>query len=455
MAPARFGTDGVRGVANVDLTAEIALALGRAVARIVPATAFVVGRDTRRSGTMLKAAFEAGITTEGADVVDVGLLSTPAIAFTAERRGLPGAVISASHNPFGDNGIKILGPGGSKLSVEVEAEIEAALTAVFSDPDVAPRRPTGFGIGTISADRDAVDAYLDHVADTLEGRVLDGLIVGLDCANGAASAFAAPFLERLGATVHVMANTPDGTNINAGVGSTAPEQLAALVLEHGCHLGLALDGDADRVIAVDAEGRVVDGDSLMAMFALDLKARGRLAGNTLAVTVMSNLGFHRAMEAAAIHVVTTNVGDRHVAQAIDADGLSFGGEQSGHLIFRSFASTGDGLLTGALLCDLLVRTETALADLANAAMSRYPQVLVNVSVPRPSDVTSAPAVADAQAIAAARLGDDGRVHIRASGTEPVVRVMVEAATADLATSVAQDLAAVVAATADASRESDE
>ena len=444
MAPARFGTDGVRGVANVDLTAEIALALGRAVARIVPATAFVVGRDTRRSGTMLKAAFEAGITTEGADVVDVGLLSTPAIAFTAERRGLPGAVISASHNPFGDNGIKILGPGGSKLSVEVEAEIEAALTAVFSDPDVAPRRPTGFGIGTISADRDAVDAYLDHVADTLEGRVLDGLIVGLDCANGAASAFAAPFLERLGATVHVMANTPDGTNINAGVGSTAPEQLAALVLEHGCHLGLALDGDADRVIAVDAEGRVVDGDSLMAMFALDLKARGRLAGNTLAVTVMSNLGFHRAMEAAAIHVVTTNVGDRHVAQAIDADGLSFGGEQSGHLIFRSFASTGDGLLT-----------ETALADLANAALSLYPQVLVNVSVPRPSDVTSAPAVADAQAIAAARLGDDGRVHIRASGTEPVVRVMVEAATADLATSVAQDLAAVVAATADASRESDE
>lgn len=449
MAPARFGTDGVRGVANVDLTAEVALALGRAVARVVPATAFVVGRDTRRSGTMLKAAFEAGITTEGADVVDVGVLSTPGIAFTAERRGLPGAVISASHNPFGDNGIKILGPGGSKLSVETEAAIEAALSAVFEDPASAPRRPTGFGIGVISAERDALDAYLDHVEAALEGRRLDGLVVGLDCANGAASGFAGSFLERLGATVHVLADSPDGTNINAGVGSTAPEQLAALVVERGCHLGLALDGDADRVIAVDAAGRIVDGDALMAMFALDLKARGRLAGNTVAVTVMSNLGFHRAMAAAGIHVATTDVGDRNVAAAIDGDGLSFGGEQSGHLIFRAFASTGDGLLTGMLACDLIQRSATALSVLADAAMERYPQVLVNVSVPRPKLVAESEAVAAAVAAVGAALGDEGRVHVRASGTEPLVRVMVEAGDATLATTLAQQVAEAVAAAADA------
>ncbi|MEI6701427.1 MAG: phosphoglucosamine mutase [Actinomycetota bacterium] len=449
MTPARFGTDGVRGVANVELTAEVALALGRAVALVIPATSFVVGRDTRRSGTMLEAAFAAGITTEGADVIDVGVLATPGIAFLADRRGLPGAVISASHNPFGDNGIKILGPGGAKLSIETEASIEEALRMVFNDPESAPRRPTGKGIGVINHDATSVSAYLDHLCTAVEGRDLTGLRIALDCANGAASAYAADVLRRLGAEVLVMADQPDGSNINDGVGSTAPGALAALVVESGCALGLALDGDADRVIAVDELGRVVDGDVLMALFATDLKARGRLAGNTVAVTVMSNLGFRRAMEAVGIHVVTTDVGDRNVVAALDAEGLSFGGEQSGHLIFRSWASTGDGLLTGILLTDFVARAATPLSTLADAAMVRYPQVLVNVSVSRPADVAQSKAVADVVAAEVDALGDEGRVMVRPSGTEPVVRVMVEAPESGRATSIAQRIATVVAATSDA------
>ena len=455
MTPARFGTDGVRGVANVELTAEIALALGRAVARIIPATSFVVGRDTRRSSTMLEAAFAAGIATEGADVIDLGVLSTPGIAYVADRRGLPGAVISASHNPFGDNGIKILGPSGSKLTVETEAQIEAAIDAIFAAPDDGARRPTGRGVGVITRESDAAEDYFTHLAQALEDRTLEGLRIGLDCANGATSFYATEVLEATGATVVSMATEPDGANINDGVGSTAPEALSELVVAQGCDLGLALDGDADRVIAIDEHGGVIDGDALMAMFATDLRTRGRLAGNTVAVTVMSNLGFHQAMREAGIHVVTCDVGDRNVVAALDADGLSFGGEQSGHLIFRNFASTGDGLLTGMFLSDLVKRSGMTLSTLASSAMVRFPQVLINVSVANAAEVAVAASVTGAVADAEAQLGEEGRIMVRASGTEPVVRVMVEAGDTARATAIAQEVATIVAETSDAALFSDE
>jgi len=455
MTPARFGTDGVRGVANVELTAEIALALGRAVARIIPATSFVVGRDTRRSSTMLEAAFAAGIATEGADVIDLGVLSTPGIAYVADRRGLPGAVISASHNPFGDNGIKILGPSGSKLTVETEAQIEAAIDAIFAAPDDGARRPTGRGVGVITRESDAAEDYFTHLAQALEDRTLEGLRIGLDCANGATSFYATEVLEATGATVVSMATEPDGANINDGVGSTAPEALSELVVAQGCDLGLALDGDADRVIAIDEHGGVIDGDALMAMFATDLRTRGRLAGNTVAVTVMSNLGFHQAMREAGIHVVTCDVGDRNVVAALDADGLSFGGEQSGHLIFRNFASTGDGLLTGMFLGDLVKRSGMTLSTLASSAMVRFPQVLINVSVANAAEVAVAESVTGAVADAEAQLGEEGRIMVRASGTEPVVRVMVEAGDTARATAIAQEVATIVAETSDAALFSDE
>ena len=455
MTPARFGTDGVRGVANVELTAEIALALGRAVARIIPATSFVVGRDTRRSSTMLEAAFAAGIATEGADVIDLGVLSTPGIAYVADRRGLPGAVISASHNPFGDNGIKILGPSGSKLTVETEAQIEAAIDAIFAAPDDGARRPTGRGVGVITRESDAAEDYFTHLAQALEDRTLEGLRIGLDCANGATSFYATEVLEATGATVVSMATEPYGANINDGVGSTAPEALSELVVAQGCDLGLALDGDADRVIAIDEHGGVIDGDALMAMFATDLRTRGRLAGNTVAVTVMSNLGFHQAMREAGIHVVTCDVGDRNVVAALDADGLSFGGEQSGHLIFRNFASTGDGLLTGMFLGDLVKRSGMTLSTLASSAMVRFPQVLINVSVANAAEVAVAASVTGAVADAEAQLGEEGRIMVRASGTEPVVRVMVEAGDTARATAIAQEVATIVAETSDAALFSDE
>ena len=455
MSPARFGTDGVRGVANVELTAEIALALGRAVARIIPATSFVVGRDTRRSSTMLEAAFAAGVASEGADVIDLGVLSTPGIAYVADRRGLPGAVISASHNPFGDNGIKILGPSGSKLTVETEAEIEAAIDAILAAPDDGARRPTGRGVGVITNESSAAHDYFEHLAEALEDRNLEGLTIGLDCANGATSAYAIDVLSATGASIISMATDPDGANINDGVGSTSPEALAELVVAHGCDLGLALDGDADRVIAIDETGGVIDGDALMALFANDLRARGRLAGNTVAVTVMSNLGFHQAMKEAGIHVVTCDVGDRNVVAALDADGLSFGGEQSGHLIFRNYASTGDGLLTGMLLADLVKRSGETLSQLGSNAMVRFPQVLVNVSVTSAAEIAASEAVAEAVARAEVDLDGEGRIMVRASGTEPVVRVMVEAGDTARATSIAQGIATVVAETSDALLFSDE
>jgi phosphoglucosamine mutase len=445
VAPARFGTDGVRGVANEELTAELALALGRATARVLPTPAFVVGRDTRRSGPLLQAALSAGMATEGADVIDLGVVPTPGVALVAERRQVPGAMVSASHNPFADNGIKLFSLLGTKLPVEVEAEVERELDSILADPDRSPRRPTGRGVGRISTDPEAADLYRDHLAQAIDGRSLEGLRIVVDCANGAASDFAPEVLTGLGATVTALHHKPDGTNINERCGSTDPEELARTVVAHQADLGLALDGDADRVIAVDHTGNIVDGDVLLALFALDLSSRGRLAGNTVVVTVMTNLGFRLAMESNGIGVRETDVGDRHVLAALDADGLALGGEQSGHIIFRAQSTTGDGVLTGLALADLLLRSGRSLADLADGLVERVPQILVNVPIPQPERLADCTEVWDAVGKAEAELGHEGRILLRPSGTEPLVRVMVEARQEAQANAVAAQLAGIVEA----------
>ncbi|HUO49243.1 MAG TPA: phosphoglucosamine mutase [Acidimicrobiales bacterium] len=442
----RFGTDGIRGIANVDLDAELVLAIGRAAARVLPARAFLVGRDTRQSGPLLQAALSAGLASEGADVVDLGVLPTPGVAWASAERSLPAAVVSASHNPFIDNGVKLLAAGGTKLPDAVEESIEEELDKILADTG-GPLRPSGHGVGRLWSEPEVAEGYVDHLVGVLEPGALDGMHVVLDCANGAAHATAPAALSRLGARLEVLGADPDGTNINDGVGSTHPEALAATVVASGADIGLALDGDADRLLAVDHAGAVVDGDVLMALFAADLAGRGQLAGNTVVVTVMTNLGFRLAMAERSIAVRETPVGDRYVLEALDADGLSLGGEQSGHIVFRQLATTGDGTLTGLLLCDLVRRSGRSFAELAAGSMRRLPQVLVNVPVPGPGAVVEAPSVADALREAEAGLGDSGRVVLRASGTEPLVRVMVEAPDEEGARQVADTLAEVVRAAA--------
>jgi phosphoglucosamine mutase len=439
----RFGTDGVRGVANVELTPELVLALGRAIARTITATAFLVGRDTRRSGPMLQAALSAGLGSEGADVVDVGVLPTPALAWLSAAQDLPAVVISASHNPFADNGIKLFAAGGAKLSVETEAAIEEELERALDPTVKGPRSLEGHGVGNLVAETDVGDAYVEYLGSLLEGRTLKGMRLVVDSANGAASGLAARVYEQLGADVVAIGCEPDGTNINAGCGSTATETLAAAVVEHRADLGLALDGDADRLLAVDGSGTLVNGDELLALFALDLAERGQLAGNTVVVTVMTNLGFRVAMDARGIIVKETPVGDRHVLAALDKDGFSLGGEQSGHIIFRTLATTGDGLLTGLILADLLARTGKPVTELLDGLVVRVPQVLVNVPVPNTELLEGAKAVWSAVAEEQERLGDGGRVLLRPSGTEPLVRVMVEASGDGVAETIAQRLSTLV------------
>ncbi|MGC8463766.1 MAG: phosphoglucosamine mutase [Acidimicrobiales bacterium] len=440
----RFGTDGIRGVANTELTPEAVLALGRAAARCLPAPTFVVGRDTRRSGALLQAALSAGLAAEGADVVDAGVLPTPALAWLSARDRVPAGVVSASHNPFADNGIKLFGAGGTKLAEADERAIEEEVVRVL-DPSVrGPLRPSGHAVGRIDADPGVGEAYLDHLCTLVEGRRLDGLRLVVDSANGAASVLAADLYRRLGAEVVAIGCEPDGANINDGVGSTQPAALSMAVVEHGADLGLALDGDADRLLAVDAAGTVVDGDALLALFAVDLAERGQLAGNTVVVTVMTNLGFRLAMRERGIVVKETPVGDRHVLAALDADGLSLGGEQSGHIIFRRLSTTGDGLLTGLVLADKVVRSGRPLADLLDGLVDPVPQVLLAVPVPDARALGECRAVWEAIAEESAALGERGRVLVRPSGTEPVVRVMVEASDATVAATVADRLAATVA-----------
>ncbi len=435
-----FGTDGVRGVANAELTPELVLALGRAAAQVLGRGPWLVGRDTRISGPFLGAALAAGLASEGADVVDLGVLPTPAVAAACAARNLPGAMISASHNPFADNGVKLFAAGGRKLTDDVERRIEGHLHGSSDDAPVA----VGGAVGSLSTDDGAALDYTDGVVAGLEGRTLGRMEVILDCANGAASGVAGEIFRRAEAVVTVLHADPDGVNINERCGSTHPGSLQAAVRAAGGRaIGLAFDGDADRVLAVTERGDLVDGDQILALSAVDLRERGLLVGDAVVVTVMSNLGFRLAMEAAGIRVVETKVGDRYVLEALAEGGYSLGGEQSGHIIFPALSSTGDGVLTGLLLADLVRRSGRTLTDMASSAMDRLPQVLVNVRVPDPLVASSDPAVLAAANAVAERLGRTGRVLLRPSGTEPLVRVMVEAPTAEAAKAEADGLAEIV------------
>jgi phosphoglucosamine mutase len=443
MAKTRFGTDGVRGIANVELTPELVVALGRAIARTITATTFLIGRDTRRSGPMIQAGVSAGLASEGADVVDVGVLPTPALAWLSAVRDVPAVVISASHNPFGDNGIKVFAAGGAKLSEEIESAIEDELERILDPVAKGPRRLEGHGVGRLTAEHDLADSYVEHLCSMFDGRNLQGLRLVVDSANGAASGIAARVYEGLGAEVIAIGCDPDGTNINDGCGSTSTATLASAVVEHQADLGLALDGDADRLLAVDGNGSLVNGDELLALFALDLAKRGQLAGNTIVVTVMTNLGFRMAMDARDIVVKETAVGDRYVLAALDKDGFSLGGEQSGHIIFRRLSTTGDGLLTGLILADLVARSKVPLVEQLDGLVTRVPQVLVNVRVSNTELLADADAIWSAVAEEEERLGETGRVLLRPSGTEPLVRVMVEATGEGVAEGIAQRLSTLV------------
>jgi phosphoglucosamine mutase len=445
----KFGTDGLRGVANAELTPELVLALGRAAARVVPAPEFIVGRDTRLSGPLLQAALAAGLASEGVRVADVGVIPTPGLAWLSATRQAPAAMISASHNPFPDNGVKLFGAGGTKLSDPVERALETELGRLVAEAPASDatvpvvKSVVGASVGRIDPDPAGVDKYSDHLVASLDGRRLDGLRCVVDCASGAASRVAPSVLARLGADVSVIADAPDGTNINDGCGSTHPEGLQRAVVAAGADVGLAFDGDADRVLAVDHAGTLVDGDHLMALFAADLHERGLLASDTVVVTVMTNLGMLLALEARGIRVSQTHVGDRHVLAAIEEGGYTLGGEQSGHIIFRQLATTGDGILTGLQLLDLLRRRARSLAELAAEAMTRLPQELVSVAVSDPDRLASAGVVWEEVAAVEAELGRAGRVLLRASGTEPVVRVMVEAPSAEQARAAVDRLCSIV------------
>jgi phosphoglucosamine mutase len=436
----RFGTDGVRGVANRDLTPELVTALGRAAARVLGAESWIVGRDTRRSGPMLEAALVAGLCAEGAEVAAAGVLPTPGIAFLSQARGAPAAMISASHNPFRDNGVKLFASGGRKISDDDERRIESELVALLGSDTSAVAGSDGIAVGSWAPLPDSTGAYIDHLVGALDGRRLDGIVVVVDCGNGAAYEVAPRALEALGATVVVLNASPDGTNINAGCGSTDPSQLQRTVVERGAHLGLAFDGDADRVIAVDERGDVVDGDQMLAIAALDLRERGRLRHDAIAATVMSNLGLRNVLSAHAIALVETPVGDRNVLVAMEEHDLVLGGEQSGHVIFADHATTGDGTLTGIVLLDAVARSGRPLSALAGV-VTRLPQVLRNVRISSGAVLDEPDASSFWREVDAVAddLGSGGRVLVRPSGTEPVVRVMVEAETETRAAQMAQRL----------------
>jgi phosphoglucosamine mutase len=460
-----FGTDGVRGVAGDDLTSRLAMDLAIASAEVLNETGrfdraraegrrpvAVVGRDPRASGEFLESAVVAGLAGVGVDVLRLGVIPTPAVAFlTAEKSADLGVMLSASHNPAQDNGIKLFARGGFKLPDAVEDEIEAKLGQPGRTADGAP----GGGFGRVRDDGESRERYLSHLLASLPahgpdgaarptGRAqpLAGLRVVVDCAHGAASEVAPSLLRRAGADVIAIGAEPDGENINDGCGSTHLDTLRAAVVEQRADAGIAHDGDADRCLAVDAGGQVIDGDQIMAVLALGLKAAGRLVGDTVVATVMSNLGFRLAMRDAGISLVETGVGDRYVLEAMRAGNYVLGGEQSGHIIMLEHATTGDGLLTALQLLAAIARERVPLADLAKV-MTRYPQVLVNVAGVDKTRVASSPEVAAHVAAAAAELGRSGRVLVRPSGTEPAVRVMVEAIDPDRARHLADRLASVI------------
>ncbi|QPZ39178.1 phosphoglucosamine mutase [Paramicrobacterium chengjingii] len=443
-----FGTDGVRGLANGVLTADLALGLAQATAVVLgqgrsaevrreegKRPVAVVARDPRVSGEFLAAAVSAGLASSGVDVLDAGVITTPAAAFLVQDIDADfGVMISASHNPAPDNGIKIFAHGGTKLPDIVEERIEEHL-------ETEQLMPTGADVGRIQRFADAEDRYLIHLLGSLP-HSLDGVHVVIDCANGAAAGVSPQVFSDAGARVSVVGNDPDGININDGVGSTHIDSLARTVVELGADVGIAHDGDADRCLAVDANGTVIDGDVIMAILAVSMKERGKLVDDTLVATVMSNLGLRRAMEENGISMLQTKVGDRYVLEAMNEKGYALGGEQSGHVIMSEFATTGDGILTGLHLVSEMARTGKTLAELASV-MTVYPQVMINVKdvdkTRAHSDENVMLAVAEAEGL----LGETGRVLLRPSGTEQLVRVMVEAADHDTADRIADQLAGVV------------
>ncbi len=443
---ALFGTDGIRGLANGSvLTAETALSAAVAAAHILVESSSnagkrpraIVGQDSRASGEFLEAAVIAGLASAGVDVYRVGVLPTPAIAHLVAATGADlGVMISASHNPMPDNGIKLFARGGGKLDDAIEAAIEKRMGEPWE-------RPTGRAVGRIVSDETAAAAYIEHLLASVS-TPLKGLKIVVDCANGAASAVAPVVYEKAGATVIAIHHSPDGWNINDGCGSTHLEDLQAAVVREGADFGIAHDGDSDRCLAVDGSGAIIDGDQIMTILARGFKARGRLKDETIVATVMSNLGFFHAMKNSGIKVVTTAVGDRYVLEQMLAGDFSLGGEQSGHLIIREHAGTGDGILTALALAQEVASSGKSLAELASA-MQRFPQVLINVSGVAKEKLAESTVISDAVAAAEKTLGEDGRVLLRASGTESLVRVMVEASSDNLAQEIASSLAAVVKA----------
>lgn len=419
-----FGTDGVRGVANAELTPELAYKIGRCGGYVLTKEAHqpkvVIGLDTRISGPMLEAALIAGLLSIGASVVRLGVVSTPAVAYLTKELGADaGVMISASHNPVEDNGIKFIAGDGFKLSDETELEIEALLDA---EKDELPR-PVGGDIGTVAIDEGAKQRYLDFLKTTVKGD-FSGLKIVLDCANGAAYQLAPAIFRELGADVTTVGAEPDGRNINAGVGSTHPEYLREKVLEHGADLGLSFDGDADRLIAIDEKGEEVDGDFILCIVGDRLKREGKLAEDTIVTTVMANIGFFKGTESIGLKTAKTAVGDRYVMEEMRRGGYNLGGEQSGHVIFLDYITTGDGILTGLQLVETVAASGKKLGEL-KGLMRKFPQKLVNVRVADKSLYNGNAAIEEAVKQVETELGDNGRVLVRPSGTESLIRVMAE------------------------------
>ena len=437
----KFGTDGVRGEFGTELTESYAASLALAVVEIMACTKVVIGRDTRESGLALETAIAGALTAHGVGVQLMGMVPTPAIAFVAAQHDILAIAITASHNLFQDNGIKIFGAGGRKLSEQEQDRIEQRLTSGI----VTESRVAGVGLSIGSKmHEEFLQEYCDFIVGLSRPDSLKNLHIALDCANGAFSNIAPEVFAKLGATVTTINATPDGRNINLNCGATHPQALGEVVKSVGAHFGVAFDGDGDRLIAVDGDGEVIDGDHLLAMSAIEMKRQNILRNNKVVVTVMTNIGFHQSMKKAGIDVVTTPVGDRSVLVALEENLAVLGGEQSGHIIYRNLATTGDGLLAALKLAELLVTSGKSLTEIASQAMTSYPQVLLNLRVSKRVENIEQ-LFAGEIATAVKLLDDDGRVLVRASGTEPVVRVMVEASKQSIAEDVATTLAEAITA----------
>ncbi|MEI2666451.1 phosphoglucosamine mutase [Rossellomorea sp. LJF3] len=437
-----FGTDGVRGVANTELTPELAFKLGRFGGYVLTKDAtrpkILIGRDTRISGHMLEGALVAGLLSIGAEVMRLGVISTPGVAYLTKALGAQaGVMISASHNPVADNGIKFFGPDGFKLSDDQESEIEDLLDQTV---DGLPR-PTGADLGQVSDYFEGGQKYLQYLKQSVD-EDFDGLHIALDCAHGATSALATHLFADLDADISTMGASPNGLNINEGVGSTHPETLAEMVKEKGADLGLAFDGDGDRIIAIDEHGQIVDGDQIMYICGKYLKSQGQLKQSTVVSTVMSNLGFHKGLEENGIQSIQTAVGDRYVVEEMKKNGYTLGGEQSGHIIFLDYNTTGDGLLTGIQLVNIMKVTGKSLSELAGE-MQKFPQKLVNVRVTDKHHVTDNETVKNVIQKVEEEMNGNGRILVRPSGTEPLVRVMAEAPTEELCERYVNEIVQVV------------